>query len=533
MTVINMKKSFLFRLALLTGLLCLFIQVAAAQALPSDLDDYAARVLKEFEVPGMALAVVKDGRIVVSKGYGIRKMGETTPVDENTLFGIASNTKAFTAAALAILVDEGKLSWDDRVIRHLQWFQMYDPYVTREMTIRDLLTHRAGLSLGAGDLLFWPSTTFNRREIIERIRYIKPSISFRSRYAYDNILYLVAGEVVHAVSGKRWDDFIRERIFTPLGMTHSNTSPLEFKPGDNVATPHTRADGKLKPIDYMVIDNNAPAGAINSCVSDMAKWMIAQLDGGVIAGGAGKRLFSARQGFEMWSAQTITPINPNPPPQLAALKPNFSAYGLGWGLADYRGKKIVSHTGGLWGLVSRVTLVPELKLGIVVLTNQEAGGAFQSMTYRILDSYLGAPPNDWVKAFREVAEMTEKNAAEFAAKQAAARNSNSKPSLPLQGYVGTYRDAWYGDVEIVMEAEKPVIRFSRTPLLVGDLEHWQYDTFIVRWRERGLNADAYITFSLKPDGSIDQVKMLPASPLVDFSYDFQDLLFVPVKETRR
>jgi len=527
-----MKNSIVFRIALLACLLCSFIQFGDAQSLPADLDAYAARVLKEFEVPGMAVAVVKDGKVVVSRGYGVRKMGESTPVDENTLFGIASNTKAFTSAALAMLVDEGKLSWDDQVSRHLQWFQMYDPYVTRELTIRDLLTHRAGLSLGAGDLLFWPSTTFNRREIVERIRYIKPAISFRSRYAYDNILYLVAGEVIRAVSGQSWDDFIRTRIFAPVGMAHSNTSPNQFRPGDNVATPHTRADGRLKAIDYMVIDNNAPAGAINSCVSDMAKWMIVQLDGGAIrdgAGGAGKRLFSPRQGFEMWSAQTITPINPNTPPQLAALRPNFSAYGLGWGLADYRGKKVVSHTGGLWGLVSRVTLVPELKLGIVVLTNQEAGGAFQSMTYRILDSYLGAPPNDWIKAFREVAEMTEKNAAEFVKKQSAARNVNSKPSLDPAGYVGTYRDAWYGDVSIDRENDRLVIRFSRTPLLVGDLEHWQYDTFIARWRERGLNADAYVTFSLRPDGSIDQMKMLPASPLVDFSYDFQDLLFVPVR----
>lgn len=517
------------RLILLFVILVLGRGVMPAQTtLPADLDAHAERVLKEFSVPGMAVAVVKDGKVVVAKGYGVRRMGESTPVDEHTLFGIASNTKAFTAAALAILADEGKLNWDDPVIKHLPWFQMYDPYVTRELTIRDLLTHRAGLSLGAGDLLFWPSTTFSRKEIVERIRFIKPATSFRSRYAYDNILYLVAGEVIQAVSGQSWDDFVKTRIFAPLGMTRSNTSPREFRPGDNVATPHTRVDGKLKAIEYMVIDNNAPAGAINSSVHDMAKWMIVQLNGGAMSGE--RRLFSARQSFEMWSAQTITPINPNPPPQLASLRPNFSAYGLGWGLNDYRGKKIVSHTGGLWGLVSRVALVPELKLGIVVLTNQEAGGAFQAMTYRILDAYLGAPSNDWIKAYREVAEKAEKDAAEFVNKQSAARNTASKPSLPLEKYAGTYRDAWYGDAAIGMENGKLVLRFGRTPLLVGDLEHWQYDTFIVRWRERGLNADAYVTFSLKPDGSIEQMKMLPASPLVDFSYDFQDLLFVPVKE---
>ncbi len=524
-----MKPSQKFRPLPLTLLLIVSaIHTFAQNALPADVNDYAARILKEFEVPGMAVAVVKDGRVVMAKGYGVRKLGEAAPVDENTLFGIASNSKAFTAAALAMLVDEGKISWDDPVIRHLPAFQMYDPYVTRELTIRDLLTHRSGLPLGAGDLLFWPGTTFTREEIVQRIRYVKPATSFRSRYAYDNILYLVAGEVIRAVTGKTWDEFIKERIFTPLGMTRSNTSIKAFRPGDNIATPHARADGKLKAIEYMNIDNTAPAGAINSCVAEMAKWMIAQLDGGVMRHGEGseKRLFSARQNQEMWSAQTILPIG-NPPPPLAALRPIFAAYGLGWGLSEYRGHKTVSHTGGLAGLVSKVTLIPDLKLGVVVLTNQEAGGAFQAMSYHILDSYLGAPPTDWIKAFRTVEEMQNRMAAEEVKKQSGTRNVESKPSLPLAKYAGTYRDAWYGDVTISEENGKLVLRFSRTPLLTGELEHWQYDTFIARWRERTLNADAYVTFALKPDGAIEQMKMQAVSPLTDFSFDFHDLLFVP------
>jgi CubicO group peptidase (beta-lactamase class C family) len=524
-----MKSNYRFRLSPLLLLLIVSTAHAVAQnALPADVDDYAARILKEFEVPGMAVAVVKDGRVVMARGYGVRKLGEAAPVDENTLFGIASNSKAFTAAALAMLVDEGKISWDDPVIKHLPAFQMYDPYVTRELTIRDLLTHRSGLPLGAGDLLFWPGTTFTREEIVQRIRFVKPATSFRSRYAYDNILYLVAGEVIRAVTGKTWDEFIKERIFTPLGMTRSNTSVKAFRIGDNIATPHARADGRLKAIEYMNIDNTAPAGAINSCVAEMAKWMIAQLDGGVIRNSEGgeKRLFSARQNQEMWSAQTITPIG-NPPPPLAALKPMFAAYGLGWGLSDYRGHKTVSHTGGLAGLVSKVTLIPDLKLGVVVLTNQEAGGAFQAMSWHILDSYLGAPPTDWIKAFRTVEETQNRRAAEEVKKQSGARNAESKPSLPLAKYAGTYRDAWYGDVTISEENGRLVLRFSRTPLLTGDLEHWQYDTFIARWRERTLNADAYVSFALKPDGAIEQMKMQAVSPLTDFSFDFHDLLFVP------
>lgn len=334
--------------------------------------------------------------------------------------------------------------------------------------------------------------------------------------------------MIRAVTGKTWDEFIKERIFTPLGMTRSNTSVKAFRIGDNIATPHARADGRLKAIEYMNIDNTAPAGAINSCVAEMAKWMIAQLDGGVIRNSEGgeKRLFSARQNQEMWSAQTITPIG-NPPPPLAALKPMFAAYGLGWGLSDYRGHKTVSHTGGLAGLVSKVTLIPDLKLGVVVLTNQEAGGAFQAMSWHILDSYLGAPPTDWIKAFRTVEETQNRRAAEEVKKQSGARNAESKPSLPLAKYAGTYRDAWYGDVTISEENGRLVLRFSRTPLLTGDLEHWQYDTFIARWRERTLNADAYVTFALKPDGAIEQMKMQAVSPLTDFSFDFHDLLFVP------
>lgn len=481
----------------------------------------------------MAVAVVKDGEVVVAEGYGVRTLGRPEAVDEDTLFAIASNTKAFTSAALAMLVDEGKLDWDDAVIDHLPWFQMYDPYVTREITIRDLLTHRAGLGLGAGDLLFWPSTTFTTGEIIRRIRHIRPATSFRSGYAYDNILYNVAGEVIREVTGIPWDETIRSRIFAPLEMIRSNTSTTDFRPGDNVATPHARADGELIPTDYMVIDNNAPAGAINSCVSEMAKWMIVQLAEGRINAGteAETRLFSGEQSREMWSGQTIRPVNPDPPPTLKSLQGHFNLYGLGWGLSDYRGHKTVSHTGGLMGMVSRVILVPELGLGVVVLTNQEAGEAFMAVSTHILDSYLGAPPTDWITAFQEADALRKAEAAKAVAETGSSRNTDSRPSLELVAYAGTYRDAWYGDVALSLEDGGLVLSFGHTPLLVGDLEHWQYDSFLVRWRKRDLNADAYVTFALNPDGSIDNMKIVPASPLVDFSFDFQDLYLVPVAET--
>ena len=511
-------------LRVLIGLL-----VAAAVCPAQDyVDRVVERARKEFDVPGIAVAIVKDGNVVLAKGYGVRKLGEPAPVTPHSLFRIASNTKAFTAAALAMLVDEGKLRWDDAVIQHMPGFQMYDPYVTRELTVRDLLVHRSGLGLGAGDLMFFPPSDLSREQIIQRLRFVKPATSFRSRYAYDNLLYLVAGQLIPAVTGKSWDNFVKERIFIPLGMTSTNASTQALKAASDVAIPHSKAGGKLEPLPHEDVDNNAPAGAINSCVADLAKWVTVQLNRG---GMGSSRLFSEAQSREMWSAQTIMPIGDPPsgaPAALAALRPNFSAYGLGWMLTDYRGKKIVSHTGGLAGYVSRVTMVPDLKLGVVVLTNQEATGAFQAVTYTILDRYLGAPETDWVAPFLAQAKMGETGAEKIVKQAAAKRNATSRPSLPLAGYAGRYRDAWYGDVAIEEHSGKLTISFTHTRQLTGDLEHWQYDTFVARWRDRTLAADAYVTFSLKPDGSVDEVKMAPVSPLTDFSFDFQDLLLRPV-----
>lgn len=480
---------------------------------------------KTFHVPGIAVAVVKDGQVVFAKGFGVRKLGEPAPVTADTLFGIASNTKAFTSASLAILVDEGKVHWDDRVIDYLPWFQMSDPYVSREMRVKDLLVHRSGLALGAGDLMFFPASDLSADEIVKRLRYVPLATSFRSAYAYDNVLYLVAGRVIEAASGKPWAAFIKDRILSPLGMSGTKTSVQDIKPGDDAASPHAFVDGALAPIRPDVLDNNAPAGAIQSSVADMSKWIVTQLQQGGMPGG--KRLFSAERSKEMWSEVTPMPASA-PAPPLAALKTNFAAYGLGWVLNDYRGYKMVWHTGGLSGMVSRVTMIPDLNLGVIVLTNQESGGAFSSVTMAILDQYMKAPATDWVAALDESARQREKRAAETMQKAGAGRNAASKPSLKLAGYAGRYRDPWYGDVTIREEGGKLVMRFTHSPDLTGELEHWQYDTFIARWKNRAMDADAYVTFSLKPDGSVDQIKMAAVSPLTDFSYDFHHLALKPV-----
>ena len=506
-------------------LVLVFTLAGAASAQPPDLDRWVARAMQTFDVPGIGLAIVKDDQVVVAKGFGVRKLGETAPVDARTLFGIASNTKAFTATALGLLVEERKLEWDAPVVRYLPGFSMWDPFVTRELTVRDLLVHRSGLGLGAGDLLWWPASTYDRKEIARRLRFIPPATSFRSAYAYDNVLYLVAGEVIEAVSGQSWETFVSSRILAKVGMTGSNVRLSASSAGGNVAATHAPIDGKVRPIKPFDSDNTNPAGGILSSAEDMAKWLRVQLSEGKLPDGS--RLFSAATARELAGIVTPMPIG-DPPPELTPLKMNFHGYALGFDVRDYRGHKVLMHTGGLPGFLSRVAMVPALNVGVAVLTNQEAGAAFDSIAFRILDHYLGAPAFDWIDGYRRAVDRNQAATAAREQSAAAARNAQSKPSLPLAQYAGTYRDGWYGDITIAQENGRLVMRFSHSPLLVGDLEHWQYDTFVARWRDRELRADAFVTFALNPDGSIDQAKMQAVSPATDFSFDFQDLLLKPV-----
>jgi CubicO group peptidase (beta-lactamase class C family) len=506
-------------------LVLVFTLAGAASAQPPDLDRWVARAMQTFDVPGIGLAIVKDDQVVAAKGFGVRKLGEPAPVDARTLFGIASNTKAFTATALGLLVEEQKIEWDAPVVRYLPGFSMWDPFVTRELTVRDLLVHRSGLGLGAGDLLWWPASTYDRKEIARRLRFIPPATSFRSAYAYDNVLYLVAGEVIEAVSGQSWETFVSSRILAKVGMTGSNVRLSASSAGGNIAATHAPIDGKVRPIKPFDSDNTNPAGGILSSAEDMAKWLRVQLSEGKLPDGS--RLFSATTARQL--AGIITPMSiGDPPPELAPLKMNFHGYALGFDVRDYRGHKVLMHTGGLPGFLSRVAMVPALNVGVAVLTNQESGAAFDSIAFRILDHYLAAPAFDWIDGYRRAVDRNQAATAAREKSAAAARNAQSKPSLPPARYAGTYRDAWYGDITIAQENGRLVMRFSHSPLLVGDLEHWQYDTFVARWRDRELRADAFVTFALNPDGSIDQAKMQAVSPATDFSFDFQDLLLKPV-----
>lgn len=513
------------RVAILLGVtLVAWVFPAHAQA-PPGLDAFVERTMGAFEVPGLALAIVKDGTVAVAKGYGVRRLGERERVDARTLFGIASNTKVFTATALGLLVEEGKIEWDAPVVQYLPWFHMWDPWVTRELTVRDLLVHRSGLGLGAGDLLWWPASTYNRREIAARLRFIRPATSFRSAYAYDNVLYIVAGELIESVTGQSWEDFISARILSRVGMADSNARHSAVTRGGNLAWPHARVDGIVRPIAPFTSDNTNAAGGINSNAADMARWLLVQLGGGRLPDGS--RLFSDRTARELTTIVTPMPT-PEPPPELPHLRSDFHGYGLGLVIRDYRGRKVVTHVGGLPGYVSRVFMLPGEQLGVAVLTNQEATEAFDAIALHVADYYIGAPQTDWLDGYLKVRE---RQRAERAAveRKAASVGGAWKPSAPLAAHVGNYADAWYGEVTVALEDDRLVMRFARTPALVGDLEHWQHETFIVRWRDRELRADAYATFSLDPEGRIDQIRMRAVSPDADFSYDFHDLLLLPVK----
>lgn len=496
----------------------------------NDLDSYIKKTLKEFEVPGMSVGIIKEGKVIFAKGFGVKNIKTNEPVDTNTLFQIASNSKAFTAACLAILVDEGKLNWDDRVVDHLPGFQMSDPYVTKEMRVRDLLCHRSGLGLGAGDLLFFPPTDFTREQVLYKLRFIKLKTSFRSAYAYDNILYPVAGELIKAVSGKTWEEFVKENIFDVLGMNSTRTGVTYLKKDDNVATPHSIVEGTLVPIELSNFDNIGPAGSILSNVNDLIKWVTMQLDSGRFktADSDSNILFTKKETVQMWKPHTIIPVS-EPPELLAASRTNFRSYGLGWDISEYYGNKIVWHTGGLPGMVSRITMVPGKKIGIIILTNQLSGAAFQAVTYHVLDLLLDTPTLDWIERFSKIMDNYNESVDKIISEMYSSRNKNTKPSLALEKYAGKYEDVWYGTITIKYEDEKLYLNFDHTPQLSGELEHWQYDTFVARWKYRDLNGDAFVTFSLKPDGSIDEIKMKAFRPDTDFSFDFQDLLFTPVK----
>lgn len=508
------------------SLILLLILAATASGQPlseKKIDRLTERVMKEFNVPGIAVAVVKDDLVVHVKGYGVRSISTGEKTDEHTLFAIASNTKAFTAAALGILIDEGKLRWDTKVADIIPEFRLYNSFVTEDFMIKDLLTHRSGMGLGAGDLMGWPdSADFSTAEIIHNLRYLKQTSPFRTRYDYDNMLYIVAGEVVKRVSGQSWEDFTESRIMWPLGMNESASSFKRIKERTNLIDAHVPVDGRLQVVLKQEAKRHNSVGGIYSNVSDMSKWVMMQLNRGRYGDSKEKYIFSEEVHREMWTPQTVRPVS-----RQSAYRTNFAFYGLGWNLADINGYLHVSHTGGHSGIVTQVTMLPELRLGIIVLTNQEEVSAFTAITNSIIDGYLGIRNQDRVKELKTRMLQQQAEAKEITDRVWATVNAGSnEPSVEFVygDFEGTYSDVWFGDVIISEENGRMRIRSVKSPRLKGEMFHYTADTFIVKWDDRSFNADAYAVFSLDREGKPVSFTMEAISPLTDFSFDFQDLL---------
>ena len=513
------------------GLMMLIGATAAFAAPPAGFENRVESLRKEIGVPGMAVAIVENDKVTLAKGFGVKRLGSPERVDADTIFPTGSTGKAFTVAALGILVDQGKIDWDDKVIDHLPGFQMYDPWVTREMTIRDLLVHRSGLGLGAGDLLFVPRTNLSRAESVRRLRYIKPATSFRSAYAYDNILYMVAGQLIEDVSGETWEKFTANHVLKPAGMLHSTTDDEGHFASPDRAQPHARMNGGLRGVgDQSVLNerdnlgaNASPAGGLAVSANDMARWLMIQLDGGALPDKGG-RLFSQAAHDQMWKPTVLQPVAQRTG-ALAPTQPMFSTYALGWDVQDYRGHKIVWHGGAVFGFLTAVVLIPEKQVGFSIEINSEDGAIILGLMYELLDHYLGLPKDSWPEKITADRRQRVQEALKMY-QSAAATPAKVGPSLPLERYMGTYADPWYGNIEVAQANGGLTIDFKSTPRMGGALEHWQYDSFITRFDDKTIEP-AYVTFGLNADGKVERITMKAVSPLADFSYDYQDLSFTP------
>jgi CubicO group peptidase (beta-lactamase class C family) len=436
------------------------------------LDAYYEQVLKDWDLPGMAIGIVKDGELIFSKGYGVMEVGKTGTPDENTLFAIASNTKAFTASMLAMLVQEGKISWNDPVRQYLPWFEVYDPWVSSHANIRDLLSHRIGLGTFSGDVV-WYKSDLTAREIVEAAKHLPKAFDFRNGYGYSNLMYLAAGLVIEEVTGKSWIENVQERILSPLGMDRTIVSPSDLLLKGNFATPHAQKDDKNIPIEWEDWTVVAPMGGLISSVKDVAQWMIFNMNHGIW--GEDTLLTPASINL-IWTPHSNFVVNHTRPQDFNR---HFNAYGLGWGLSDYHGRLSVGHTGGYDGMISEVRMIPDEKLGVVVLTNG-IKSPITAVTQYTLETMLGLEPRNWSA---EILERQARRPAEDPRITAIknARVLRTKPTLELKEYAGTYYSAIYGNISVSLEGNKLMLHFERSPELSATLSHWHYDVWEIKW----------------------------------------------------
>jgi CubicO group peptidase (beta-lactamase class C family) len=485
-----------------TSICCFFLLLVVSYKLSGqspdqkikEFDTYVEKARQDWRAPGMAVAVVKDGKVILKKGYGVRELGKGEKVDTETLFSCASTTKAMTATCMGILVDEGKIKWNDLVITYLPEYQLFDPAVTRELRIRDLFTHNSGV--GNTDFL-WAMMDVPTKEILNRMRLVHPSYSLRSSFIYQNVFYVAAGQVIEKVSGKPWEVFIQERIFTPLGMGRT-VSKRKYIKDTNQVKPHFEVEKKIKVIDYTKDDEVGPAGSVWSSIDDMSKWMACMLDSSKYSGG---RLLKAGTWTEMFKPATLVPPNEFYP-TMQIIKPNWTTYGLGWFQHDYKGKKINYHTGSLDGLVAIHAQLPDQKLGIYVFGNFDHAEARHALVYKAFDVFALGGITDWNKDFLTlytgIHDKNEKEQKDFEEK----RVLNTNPSLPLADYTGKYSDPLYGDLEITLSENNLLVNVNN--FVKASLQHWHYNTFRGPY-EKDWYGKALANFILDVNGKVQKV----------------------------
>lgn len=466
-------------------------QLRAQPAPLAGLDAWIEANMQRWQIPGLAIAVVKDDSVVYARGFGVRRLGEAARVDEHTLFGVASTSKAMTAAALAMLVDEGRLGWDDAVVRHMPGFQLSDPWVTRAVTVRDLLSHQVGVGRITGNRLQYLSNR-GRDELVYRMRFHEFEAPFRSRYVYSNAMYTVAGELVPAITGISWDEFLRTRIFTPLGMTRSNTDVADIAAGENAAWPHQEIDGRVQPIARRSWETAAPSAAVNTSAREMAQWMRLQLgEPGVYRG---QRLLSEAVMRQMHAPQVALGGN-------SLTGAGYSAYGLGWNLSQYEGRWVSQHSGASDGMNTNLVLVPSENLGVVVMTNT-FNNFMSALTNRVLDAYLGVPERAWDDVAWSSYQQQYNRAQARRDSIHAARVPDTRPSHALSAFAGTYVDSLYLDATVRVENGGLVLQFWGDEEMQADLEHWHHDTFRAVWRNRAMREE-FVWFSTGHDGAVN------------------------------
>ncbi len=482
-----LRVLFVFVVGLLTA------ACANQQGLSSNqIDALATAAMQEFQVPGAVIGVIKDGEIVHASGYGVRELGLPGEVDGKTLFRIASLTKSMTSAALATLVNDGQLNWDDKVVEHIPEFQMFYPWLTEQFTVTDLLTHRSGLKPHAGDLMLWPSpNSFTRADIIHNLRYFRPVRDFRAHYDYDNLLYVVAGELLPAIVGQQWSEVVDQRLLGSLGAKRCFAGHIPATEMVNLAAPHAMIDEQLQVIERNRIKAapsvSAAAGGVRCSLEGVLKWAQLQLDQGALADGS--RLFSADVHASMWSPKTILKVSDT---EAQTERMHFKAYGLGWRLADAHGYKRVSHTGSFTGSNNWLVLVPELRLGVVVMLNASAGAARSAIMKSIVDAYLGAPKRDWVDYYRQQRKLADSR--DDLDDQVHTDFRDGTVSAPLSAYAGEYSDPWFGKVSITQSEEGLWFASAKSPKLSGRLWPLKDHTFMVRWEDRSAERDVLLDF---------------------------------------